>query len=108
MPRLTQQQLNVFIADARAQGLDESTIEGMVFALLDNAADLGGAERLAMARELLPADEGADEGAAVDTFLAEFATLRQTRLAEAAADLNSISDDEWARLIAADDDDARA
>jgi hypothetical protein len=104
MPRLTQQQLSALIADARAQGLDEATIEGMTFALLDNAADLDGASRLAMARDLM-ADA---EGAAVDTFVASFAAIRQSRLAQAARDLDGISDDEWARLIAPDDSDARA
>lgn len=56
---------------------------------------MDGATRLEMAARLLPDEDRAP----IDTYMSEAATLRTDVIKRGAADLNSLSDDEWERLV---------
>jgi hypothetical protein len=98
MPRLTLKQIEQAIERARAAGLSASEIDGIRFALLDNAAELSGGERLAMAQQLLPDAEKS----AADRFVDVFGGLTDDLIAGAGQALDALSDDEWAELTRGD------
>lgn len=91
---LTLAQIQSLLSEAVAEGLDADEVEALRWVLLDNAAQMDGATRLDMALQLV---EEAELQAA-DTFLVEFADQRQQAIARGAADVQSMSDDEWQRL----------
>jgi hypothetical protein len=92
---LNRQQINRLLNEARAEGLDDDELATLEEMLLDRALELKGAERLDMALSLAPEDELQ----AAETFMSDMNAERVAAMARGAADLNSMSEDEWQRLI---------
>jgi hypothetical protein len=69
-------------------------LEAFELYLTDRAAQMDGATRLQMAARLMPDEDSAP----IITYIDEAATIRRGVIQRGAADLDSISDDEWERL----------
>ncbi len=92
---LNSQQINQLLNEARAAGFDTAEVRAIEWMLLDRAAQMDGATRLEMAAQLLPDEDRVP----LDTYMSEAATLRTDVIKRGVADLKSLSDEEWERLV---------
>jgi len=95
MGKLTLAQIDSATAHAKAAGFSDAEVEGVRLALLTRAAMLDGAQKLALAIDMMPDGQAVTVG----EFLSAMGNLGRGVMARGAAGLNAISDEEWEQML---------
>jgi hypothetical protein len=88
-------QIDALVAQAVAAGMDTAEVEGIRQALLMRAADLDGAQKLALGQALTDAERAKN----LQSFIDEMAAQHKSRMQRAADDIMGMSDEEWNAIM---------